>query len=80
LTNIFVYYVSAIVIQAWHSKVETVKLKFPKLTSERQVSFVNEAPLTSIKQAQQRQTKKKRAFNCVGESSKKEQMLQYFKL
>jgi hypothetical protein len=48
--------ISAIVIQAWHLKVKTTKLlhkivlfqrrKFPKLMSETQVSFVNEAPDT----------------------------------
>jgi hypothetical protein len=51
--NIFCY-ISAIVIQAWHSKVKIISLiqkiyafhtrKFPKLTSETQVSLVNEAP------------------------------------
>jgi hypothetical protein len=52
--EIFLTNISAIVIQAWHSKIKTITLlhkiacismrKFPKLTSETQVSFVNEAP------------------------------------
>jgi hypothetical protein len=52
LNNIFCL-IDAIIIQAWHLKNKTLhylaklyviqKRKFPKLKSEKQVSFVNEA-------------------------------------